>query len=292
MSVSKYLDDIVICVTVALSLVIALFLAYSLVERGANYPPTLISTFLGICVAALTYRFLGGADGNQFSVGLLKLGGSAALLLGTTFFVGERIRSEQNIFENFSSYRQQIGTLKSESDARLGEIEKRDGKIAALEKKLRDAPATETAQTIDDIKKRSPNDPLIQGIKQLVNAQEGPFRQTIRDLQVKVAVVSMPGDQNLYSICGDKFAALYEGADVPNPKILASRSVGPDADSVSQILERRGKIGDDVCASPTRDFDIQIGCATAMELFSDKIASCGEASTIRGQTITIGALPS
>ena len=45
---SRMLNDIVICVTVALCLGIALYLSIQLVERGSGYPPTLISTFLGI----------------------------------------------------------------------------------------------------------------------------------------------------------------------------------------------------------------------------------------------------
>jgi hypothetical protein len=290
--VSKFLDDIVICLTVALSLIIALFLAYSLVERGANYPPTLITIFLGICVAALTYRFLGGTGGNEFSIGALKLCGSAALLLGTTYFVGERIRSEQNIFENFSDYRQQIKTLKDEAQSNLTEITAKNMNIARLEKKVRDFPSTVAVLSIDEIKKLSPNDPLIQGIKQLVSAQDGPFRQTIRDLQLRVAIVAMPNDEHLYSICSESFTKLYEGVTIPNTNLLASRSVGQDANSVSQILGRRGKIADNVCAIPTRDFDVQIGCATAMKLFADKITNCGDGGKLRGEVITIGALPS
>ncbi len=51
-------------------------------------PPILISVFLGIGVAAVVYRFLGGiASGTSFTDGALKVGGSLGALLATASFI-------------------------------------------------------------------------------------------------------------------------------------------------------------------------------------------------------------
>ncbi len=286
----KFVDDFVIIVTVALSLAIALFLSYSLVERGANYPPTLITLFLGIVVAALTFRFLGGAQQTEFKIGLLKLGGSAALLLGTTFVIGERIREEMNIFSTSQGYRDRIKNLTAETNVLGQEVAKKDKDLNAALAKIESMPAANVSATVESIAKMSPADPIIKRIRKMMEAQEGPFRQTIREVQLRVALAEMPNDAPLYSICQDSYDQLYDGVE-PNSHILVSRSVGLEGVDTSVTVDRRGRIGSDICQSPRRDFDIQIGCYTALKLFADTIKTCADGPKIRGQKITVGALP-
>lgn len=197
---AKLIDDIVICVTVALCLLIGLFLAYSITERGLDYPPTLVTLFLGISVAALTYRFLGGTSGTEFSVGLLKVGGSAALLLGITFLVGNALRSEMDMFENDQGYRDEIDRMRKESAGRLEQINQKEGEISRLTQELAASRSSRVTYNIDQIKKLSPEDEFARSIKRMVDGQEGPFRATIRDIEARVALVAMPGDANLYNI--------------------------------------------------------------------------------------------
>lgn len=286
----KLLDNIVICVTIVLSLILALFFAYSLVERQADYPPTLISIFLGLCVAALTYRFLGGTDGTTFQVGVLKLGGSAALLIGTTWFLSERIKAEMHILDTSTGYRTQIKQLTETVSARGVEVAERDQMIQQLQSKIEQMPSRAASADIERIKSMTPNDQLVKAIRRMVDAQEKPFSQTIRELTVRVAMVAMPNDGSLYNICPDTFAQLYKDAD-PNTYILVSRSVGADGEEVNEKLDRRGRIGNDICSSTGRDFDLQIGCASARKLFPEVVATCLDGSQIRGKTVTIGALP-
>lgn len=286
----KLLDNVVICVTVMLSLILALFFAYSLVERHADYPPTLISIFLGLCVAALTYRFLGGTDGTTFQVGILKLGGSAALLIGTTWFLSERIKAEMNILDTSAGYRTQIEQLAATVSTRGAEVVDRDQKIQQLQTTIEQMPNQAASASIEQIKKMTPNDPLIKAIRRMVDSQEKPFSQTIRDMTVRVAMVAMPGDAALYNICPDTFGQLYKDVD-PNTYILVSRSVGADGEEVSDKLDRRGRIDNDICSSPRRDFDLQIGCASARKFFPEVVATCADGPKIRGKTVTIGALP-
>jgi hypothetical protein len=288
----KLLDDIVICVTVVLSLLIALFLAVALVQYKFGYPPTLITLFLGIAIAALTYRFLGGAEGTQFSVGLLKLGGSAALLLGTTFLVGSAIDKELDILNNSEAYRARIGALQKQLNDSRAENNNLAGQVNDLNGRLSSAGSSQVAYTLEQLKKLTPNDPLVRNIKALVAAKEPPFGDTLRSLALRVAVVQIPGDAAQYNICRDTFARLYEGEQAPNTNIILARSVGNDGEPVSLRLDRRGYIGEDVCSRADRNFDVQIGCSTANALFADMISNCAGVEAIRSQQVQVSALPS
>ena len=59
----KLSEDLVITIAVAAGLVIALALTVAAVVWHVSFPPTIISTFLALALAALTYRFLGGVGG-------------------------------------------------------------------------------------------------------------------------------------------------------------------------------------------------------------------------------------
>ena len=49
-------------------------------------------------------------------MGVLKLGGSAALLLGTTWFVGDRLGHEINLFSSMDEYRTQIADFEKQRE--------------------------------------------------------------------------------------------------------------------------------------------------------------------------------
>src|SRR4051794_32070501 len=122
----KLTEDLVITIAVAAGLAIALALTVAAVVWELGFSPTLTATFLAIAIAALTYRFLGGVGGTEFSVGLLKLGGSAALLVGLIWFVGDRLREEQRLYTNSSGYREQIDNLTGQLNQAQGEVTTKD----------------------------------------------------------------------------------------------------------------------------------------------------------------------
>lgn len=279
---SRLLDDIVICIAVSFGLLIALFLSWQLVAKGVSYPPTLISAFLGIAIAALTYRFLGGSADAQLSMGILKLGGSAALLLGTTWFVGDRLRDEIMLYSSMDTYRKQLTSLETGFKSRGDEI-------AKLQRQMVQMPTARGDYTIAEIRKMRPNDPFVRDLKNLVEGQEGPFRQTLRDLVVRVSVIATSSEQPRFNICGNTLTALNEGVDVPGTEVLFSRTL-PDGNPVSIRGQRAGRISEDVCASNDRAVDVQINCPIAQALFPDALSSCADGNAIRGMKVTLGAL--
>lgn len=278
----KWLDDVVICLAVGLGLLIALFLSWQLVVEDADFPPTLISAFLGIAIAALTYRFLGGAADTQFSMGVLKLGGSAALLLGTTWFVGDRLRDEIRLYASMDTYRQQLEEIEADRATRGDEI-------VALREQLRKAPDARRNYTLNEIKAMQPTDPFVRNLRNLVEGQEGPFRQTLKDEVVRVAVIAAGGDVPRFNICNDVLSKLNEGVDAPNPTVLFTRAL-EDGNTESIKAARAGRIVEDVCASEEREFDVQVNCPVALALFKDVISSCAAGSIVRGSKVIVGSL--
>lgn len=56
-----------------------------------DLPAVIVATFLGTGIAALIYRFLGGAAGASMAMGTLKLSGSIAVLLGSAWFINNEL---------------------------------------------------------------------------------------------------------------------------------------------------------------------------------------------------------
>lgn len=285
---SKLFEDVVLSIAIVLGLLIGLYLSYA-VAQGERYPPTLITFFLAIGVSALIYRFMGGFGGTTFEAGLLRLGGTAAFFAGMIWFVGDRLRSEFNLHETSEPFNEQIDNLEKQRDQAQAVIKRQASELVALRQGGNGNVCPAAQCTISAIKKLLPNDPLVQNIKRLVDGQEPPFIPTLRNLPVRIAVVAGLGANPSFNICGDMLDKLNEGVEVPNPGAQFSRTLD-DGTTVSVRALRAGRISEDVCSNPQRDFDAQINCPIALKLFAEKIVSCGEGAVVRGTRISIGSL--
>jgi len=59
-------------------------------------PPILVAIFLGTGIASLVYRFLGGTAGNSMQVGALKFTGTIAVLIGSAWFIDQKLIEQIN----------------------------------------------------------------------------------------------------------------------------------------------------------------------------------------------------
>lgn len=59
-------------------------------------PPITTSFLLATGVAALTYRFLGGIQGSSITIGVLKLGGTLAALVGIAMLINHTMIAEES----------------------------------------------------------------------------------------------------------------------------------------------------------------------------------------------------
>ncbi|WP_299496724.1 hypothetical protein [uncultured Shewanella sp.] len=86
-------EDIVVIIAIVITLLLApvLTMLWSL-ENPILVPPPIIAIFLGIAVASLLYRFLGGVYNASFTIGALKVTGSAAILIFVAWWANEELK--------------------------------------------------------------------------------------------------------------------------------------------------------------------------------------------------------
>ncbi len=84
-------EDKVILITIAASLLVALLLFLLSNEPGTG---TVVATFLGLGLAAMVYRFLGGIGDTSFQIKAWKIAGTGAFLIGTIWFIDSRLQTE------------------------------------------------------------------------------------------------------------------------------------------------------------------------------------------------------
>jgi len=64
-----------------------------------KFPSVMVALFLSAGVTALLYRFLGGVQGATFTVGALKVGGAAAVLIGVAYWLdGTKELAPRHVF--------------------------------------------------------------------------------------------------------------------------------------------------------------------------------------------------
>ncbi|MCA9735269.1 MAG: hypothetical protein H6696_15780 [Deferribacteres bacterium] len=84
-------EDKVILTTIIFSLLIAVLLFLLSTIPGTG---TVVATFLGLGLAALVYRFLGGIGETSFQIRAWKIAGTGAFLIGTIWFIDSRLQTE------------------------------------------------------------------------------------------------------------------------------------------------------------------------------------------------------
>lgn len=87
--VSKFFDDIVITIIIGVGLIGGTLLLLF------DFEPIAVSLFFAAALTGFTYRFLGGIDAQtSFTLGALKLSGTAAVLIGSMWLIDARLIEE------------------------------------------------------------------------------------------------------------------------------------------------------------------------------------------------------
>lgn len=97
-------EDRVIIVTILTSFFSSILMILIGLHPKVDLPPVFVSLFLATGVSSLIYRFLGGTKGASFTTGALKVGGSAALLLGTTWFLNTTLEKQMSYEKSINFY--------------------------------------------------------------------------------------------------------------------------------------------------------------------------------------------
>jgi hypothetical protein len=295
------IEDVVICLALLLGFSTSLLMAIANQSWGTSFPPSLIAFFACVSVAALIYRFLGGSGDAQFKMGVLQVTGSAAVLLGGTWLLGDRIGDETVLYRTESQYRpklearqQEVTRLRRQNLDLTRRADILEGRVAALG-------SGKDRYTIEEVRRMAPDDEFVTGIRRMVANEDPPFRDTIRNIPALVTLNDAMIDSHVYRICSDKQEALFAGLETQKNRLRMRRTFG-EGETRTADMERGGLITQEggVCPTDaTRTFDIQITCADARTLFPDRIERCAGLkavylpgfNSIRGQRVMLGALP-
>jgi hypothetical protein len=246
-------DDVVLWIVIAVCLTTPIGLCALWAIQGIFFPPMLISVLLGTAIAALTYRYLGGTIGSEFSVGVLKVAGSAGLLLGMVYLTNDGLSKQMD----------------AENSANLlkGVREERDS-LELKNKQLSEALEHATNNWIPSIEKLTPDTPQGRAILDLARSEKGPWARIVEKIDVPVAVGRYIKNTGQFAACADM--------NLTSKTIRFVRTVGQmdDLDIRSVTATFAGQIESTICDRPNRKFSVHLSCQAALELFPDHLQSC------------------
>lgn len=234
--------------------------------KGWFYPPAIVAIFLGISVATLTYRYLGGVEHSSFALGTIKITGSGALLLATFFLINPKLEGQMDIRNIPSKYQEALEQLKKyENDLKVSA-----GEINRLKKENDELNSRIESDLVAKLQALSPEDePAASIIRNMPSTYEGPWRLKSTEKQLMVSVVG-------YLKNGGAAACSYLKYDYyPEVEITSLLSVdgrffrteGPI------VVSNWQKIQDKYCGEG-RQFDIQLGCDLAEQVFTSDVLGC------------------
>lgn len=259
-------DDIVLLVVMAFCITTPVILTSLWAFSDRYYPPMLIAALLGIAIAALTYRYLGGTAGSEFSVGVLKVAGSAALLVGTMYFTNEGLAKQM---DRDNAPNRLAKAIQERDDARrqIGEL---NHQLSALKTRLEVVEAEQSEVLISKIRQLEPSSSIGRQIAEMAKSGIGPFSEVIVVHDVNVTVVGYIQGREQFHACSD-----LEFAD---KRVRFSRP-GDEVGDLPQPAPGRqvGLIAEAVCRGPRR-FDIQLSCADGGRFFPEHITGCADSA--------------
>jgi hypothetical protein len=256
-------DDIVLWIVISFCLITPVVLTSLWAYGDKYYPPMLMAVLLGIAVAALTYRYLGGTSSSSFSIGVLKVAGSAALLLGTTYITHQGFSRE--ILPSVPPNR--LAIVEKERDDSKNREKDIAGKLEQCKLDLEKAERRSKDILIGEIEKVSPSSDLGQKLADMAARGKGPFAVVIKSLKARATVIKR--DKGKFSVCSSLgFAA--------SDQLRLSRTYDKSEEGTLQVAgSPTGIIATAKCDESPRSFDIQIGCKDGSILFPEHILSCG-----------------
>lgn len=263
-------DDVVLWLVLIFCFITPVVLASLWAFSGRFYPPMLLAVLLGIGVAALTYRYLGGTSGSEFSVGVLKVAGSAALLLGTTYITNQGFSSQMDADNSANKLMQ----VRKDRDRAIHDINSLQKKLDSATEQLEKTANQSVEESIFYAEKLSPTSVLGSKLVEMSRKRQGPFSAVQKFLTINVTATDATKDEGSFNACSDLALA---GEDV-----RLTVEVGDEA--VPVLAKQSGIIESIICNRSGRRFDLQVSCKAGLKLFPEQILGCGEKGQVKWAT--------
>lgn len=267
-------DDPVLWLVIGFCLLVPVGLCIHWAASDHLYPPMLIAVLLGIGVAALTYRYLGATGGSAFSVGLLKVAGSAALLLGTAWFTNSELAKQMSK----DTLPNKISELKARIAGDATKIEALEQEITRLKSDEEKEDLENEASVVQRVSNLEPDSPAVQKILELIEKKSGPFSEVKKKLVARVTFTPNPRDKGRFFAC--KSMALT------GERVRVSRrpETGQDENYAEVDAMEAGGIASGPCDAPDRKFDLQMSCEAGLALLPEEIVGCSRDGNVNWKT--------
>lgn len=247
-----------------------------------GHPAVLVACCVSLTVASIIYSFLGGVDSNSVKIRAIKLGGSAAVFAILAYFINGRLESQNSLYSaNVDIVNQfDVATVALANERKTS---------ASLRVQLATGKAEHPLTVPEQLRDGSVPDTDVREIKRMVEQSEKPFKNTLREMTARITVIGeILG--NKFRYCPDVMERLYDG-------LKRQSEVQFTGESGNTLLKESGLIdagisgGSGVCSNVKREFEIQIGCASAEELFGEVAKDCRSSGALKGKEVIIGAVP-
>ncbi|MGF1749651.1 hypothetical protein [Vibrio cionasavignyae] len=279
--VSLCAEDYIILTVIIICLVSPVLMLGATQIYNIPFPPVVISVFLGIAVASLLYRFLGGTQGATFAIGALKVTGSAAILAGISWWTDSRLENQLSIYNNKTETLNELNSTKQKLDSKNKYIFELKEEIRELksEKDQETHKYNTTKLELTQLKSGNhipnfvrnlePEDDVSEILRDIQYEKEGPWRQFSKSFTLMVSVVDYLPEGSV-AACEeniDKKLEIISDFTLNGQVVRTKRPIIMD---VKHYI-RRGKD----CKDKYK-YQLQINCLDAAKIFTNKVLSCGE----------------
>jgi hypothetical protein len=259
---------------------IAIGLSIQILNHG--HPAVLVACCFSMAVASIIYRYLGGVSSSSVRIRAIKLGGSAAVFAILAYFINGQLVSQGVVYQ---SNKDILDKLNSAAFA----LENEQKTVASLRDQLNKGGIGNPRTISEQLRDGSVSTSDVREIKRMVEQSEKPFKNTLREMTTKITVVGdIRGSKFRY--CPDVMDRLYDGlnrqSDVQffgESNNILLKAIGP--------IDLGKPSGSGICSNPNREFDIQIGCTSAEDLFGDVAKDCRSSGALKGKEVVLGAVP-
>jgi len=250
------------------------------------FPPALIAIFLGISVASLLYRFLGGIHNATFAIGALKVTGSAAVLAGIAWWSDTQLNKQIEVYNTQKDKFSELSSLRSKLEERNGKIVEFENRISDLNKDKENL-TREASFLREEIEKirggkelsefievLDPEDGLSEKIREIQFNKKGPWSPFSKSIAMKASVV--------HHLNEGEFASCWEynnkTIEIVSDYSLSGeliRAISPITVKVNKYITRARD------CSNKYSYQLQINCVDASKIFTSRVLECGSNNEVK-----------
>ncbi|MEW8338781.1 MAG: hypothetical protein AB2708_02955 [Candidatus Thiodiazotropha taylori] len=237
-------------------------------------PSAFYAVFLGIAVASMLYRFLGGIHDATFAIGALKVTGSAAVLLGMAWWLNDVLEIQIAKFNRYENHFQVLEKKILENKKLEASVTDLNNKLnianmkvisleARLDKEIKIPEIVKLIKTLD------PEDNISREIRNIALSKIGPWSpvSSTRTMMVSVAGYLHEGE---IASCPEYFDKTIE---VVSEYVYAGEFIRSSSAIILKVNKYISRAND---CSARRDFQLQFNCQDAVKVFTSKVLECSE----------------